>query len=214
MKHLWKSLAAVGFLAALFAAPGDAQVSNPNGCTLSGCTAAYSVNGIQSFVKTYKYTSLGNTPAATPSDIFAISGSATRTIRITKIVVGGFATTTAGDLNPIIVHRKTLDTGGASTNPVGVARDVANDGVPTAVLTLYTANPTTGTLVGNEDSCRLFLQVPATGAPDVCAFTYGVNNDQLPVLYGVNDNVAINFAGATLPSGGSGIDIDVEWTEE
>jgi hypothetical protein len=214
MKSMQACLAALALLA-VSALPALAQTTYPPaaGCTLAGCTLSYTANGIQSQVKTYKYTSLGNTPAATPTDIFTISGSASKTIRITKIVVGG-AASTAGDLNPIIVHRSTANTGGSPTNPTPVPRDAIADSTATATLALYTANPaTTGTVAGNWDSCRLFLQVTTTGAPDVCSFTYGVNDDQLPVLHGAGDYLAINFAGATLPSGAI-VDIDVEWTED
>lgn len=200
------ALAFFGLSAAAFA-----QSSNPN-CTLAGCTSSYSQNGIQSFVKTYKYSSLGNTPAATPTDIFTITGSASKTIRVTKIVVGGLATT-AGQLNPLIIRRSTANSGGTSTAPTPLARDTLNSAA-TATLALYTANPASlGTTVGTLDSCRLFLQTATGGAPDVCAFTYGVNDDQLVTLRGTTDSLSINFAGAAVPAGGI-VDFDVEWTEE
>jgi hypothetical protein len=204
-------IAALVFVASLGAA-ALAQTSNPSNCTLSGCQQSWTQNGIQSFVRTYKYSSLGNTPAATPTDLFTIAGAAGKTIRITKIVIGG-AATTAGQLNPLIIRRSVVDTGGTSTNPAAQSRDI-NNVAAAATLTLYTVSPTgLGTTVGTLDSCRLYLQVAATGAPDVCAFTYGVNDDQLLVLRGATDVLALNFAGATVPTAGT-IDIDVEWTEE
>ena len=218
MNRIFRSaVAGFGFLFAL-ASGALAQVSTPSvlgpnttGCTYAGCALSYTQNGVQSFVKTYKYSSLGNTPAATPTDIFTIAGSASKTIRITKIVVGGLATT-AGQLNPLIIRRSAAGTGGTSSNPTAQSRDI-NNSAATATLTLYTANPTVGTGVGTLDSCRLFLQTATGGAPDICAFTYGVNDDQLTVLRGTTDILAINFNGATVPTGGI-VDLDVEWTEE
>jgi hypothetical protein len=194
------------------AAPAFAQ-NGPSNCngTLANCTPTFSQNGIQSFTSTYKYSSLGNTPAAAPTDIFTITGSATKVVRVTKIVISG-AATTAGDLNPLIIRRSAADTGGTSTAPALLARDTLNTAA-TAVLALYTVSPTgLGTVVGTVDSCRLFLQVVTAGPPDVCGFTYGINDDQLMTLRGPTDILAVNFAGATLPSGAT-VDIDVELTE-
>lgn len=198
---------------ALFISAGAAfaQTSNPSNCTLSGCQQSWTQNGIQSFVRTYKYSSLGNTPAATPTDLFTIAGAAGKVIRVTKIVVGGSAGT-AGDLNPLIIRRSAVDTGGTSTNPAAQSRDTAN-AAASATLTLYTVNPAgLGTTVGTQDSCRLLLNL-VTAAPDVCSFTYGINDDQLLVLRSATDVLAINFAGAAVPATGA-VDLDVEWTEE
>lgn len=191
---------------------GGSGGGNPTGATYSGQVQDWNQNGIQSFVKTYKYSSLSNTPAATPTDIFSIAGSATKTIRISRIVVGGLATT-AGDLNPLLIRRSAPDTGGTCTSQASniMVRDT-NNSTATATLSLCTANPTTGTTVGTLDSCRLSLQL-ATATPDVCVFAAGTSNDQMTVLRGVNDVLAINFAGAAVPAGGV-IDLDVEWTEE
>lgn len=210
MKHFRIGLvAALAFIASIGAAL--AQTSNPSNCTLSGCQQSWTQNGIQSFVRTYKYSSLGNTPAATPTDLFTIAGAAGKTIRVTKIVLGGVAGT-AGQLNPLIIRRSAADTGGTSTNPAALPRDT-NNAAATATLTLYTVNPTgLGTTVGTLDSCRLYLNTNVL-QPDVCAFTYGVNDDQLLVLRSATDVLAINFAGATVPATGA-VDIDVEWTEE
>jgi hypothetical protein len=198
----------------------SAAAQSSQGCQLTStapCANSYSANGIQSFVRTYKYSSLGNTPAATPTDLFTITGSATKTVRVTKIVISGLATA-AGQLNPLIIRRSSADSGGTSTAPALLPRDSVNSTTSgtaaTATLALYTANPASlGTTVGTLDSCRLFLQVAAGGSPDVCVFSYGTNDDQLTVLRGTTDILAINFAGAAVPTNGV-IDIDVELTEE
>lgn len=201
------ALAAVSSISA----PAFGQQTNAN-CALAGCVQAYIQSGVQSFVRTYKFSQLGVTPAAATQDLLTLTGSSTRTIRITKIVVGGIANT-AGQLNPQIVRRSTPNQAGTSTVQTAATRDTTNGGVA-AVATLYTANPTTlGTFIATLDTCRLFLQTSIGGAPDVCAFTYGVNNDQLTVLRGSSDILAINFGGGTVPAGGL-IDIDIEWTED
>lgn len=193
-----------------FAGVAFAQSSNTSGLISPPPGAVWTQAGIESQLKTYKYSSLGNTPAATPTDIFTITGSASKTIRITKIVVSGLATT-AGQLNPLLVRRSAANTGGTSTAPTPLKRDT-NDVAASATLALYTANPTVGTAVGTLDSCRLFLAL-ATATPDACRFEFGVNNDKMLILRGTSDILAINFAGAAVPAGGI-VDIDVEWVEE
>lgn len=193
-----------------FGTAAQAQVSNINGTIAPPPGAVWVQAGIESQLKTYKYSSLANTPAATPTDIFTITGSATRTIRITKIVIGGLATT-AGQLNPLLIRRSAANSGGTSSAPTPLKRDT-NDSAATATLALYTANPTVGTTVGTLDSCRLFLAL-ATATPNQCKFEFGVNNDKMLLLRGTSDILAINFAGATVPAGGV-VDIDVEWVEE
>lgn len=198
----------------------SAAAQSSTGCTLttvSSCTNTFSQNGIQSQVRTYKYSSLGNTPAATPTDIFTVTGTAAKTVKVTKIVISGLATT-AGQLNPLIIRRSSADLTGTSTAPALLPRDSVNSTTAgtaaTATLALYTANPgTLGTTVGTLDSCRLFLQTATGGSPDVCVFSYGTNDDQLTVLRGTTDILAVNFAGAALPTGAI-VDIDVEVTEE
>lgn len=208
-------VAALALIGALTGAV--AQTSNPSNCTLAGCQQSWTQNGIQSFVRTYKYSSIGNVPVATATDLFTISGAAGKTIRITKIVVGGENSSAAAQRGVQIIRRSAANTGGASTAPTPLARDT-NNAAATATLALYTANPAgLGTAVGTIDSCRLLLNAAGT-QPDVCAFTYGVNDDQLTVLRGATDILAINFLGtgngvvATATS--DFIDIDIEWTEE
>lgn len=195
-------------------AAATAQTSNSN-CTLAGCTQSYSQNGIQSFVRTFKSTLSNQLPAATATDILTITGSSTRIVRVTKIVLSGGATS-AGSIQTAIVRRGAVDTGGASTAVAVASRDTQN-GPVAAPVAIYTANPTLGNTAsagaGTLDTCRLFLQTSTGGAPDICAFTYGVNDDQLTVLRGTTDQLAVNLQGSTIPSGGT-IDIDVEWTEE
>lgn len=226
MKTYLRRLAAACLALALTAGLAAAQVSNPSqsansgGCVLAGCNLSYSQNGVQSFVRTYKYSSLGNVPAATQTDLFTIAGSASKTIRVTKIVIGG--ANSAGQVyrGVQIIRRSAVDSGGTPSNPAALARDTQN-AAATATLTLFTAAPSgLGTTVGTLDSCRLiFVQTATTfSTPDVCAFTYGVNDDQLTVLRGATDVLAINFLGATAGVTATAttdfIDIDVEWTEE
>lgn len=209
-----RNLTLAVLLSAAFAASAQSPPTNAN-CTLAGCQQVYQQNGIQSFVNTYKVSLSNQLPAATATDVLEIMGSTTRTVRVTKIVISGGATS-AGSIQTAVIRRGALDTGGVATSPNVAFRDLHNSAFGAGVL-LYTANPTLGNTAnagaGTLDTCRLFLQTATGGAPDVCAFTYGVNNDQLTVLRGATDVLAVNLQGSTIPTGGT-VDIDVEWVEE
>lgn len=209
-----KNFFRIGLVAVLaFVAPLGAvlaQTSNPSNCTLSGCQQSWTQNGVQSFVRTYKLSLTGQAFSGT-GDIFSIAGAPGKTIRIAKIVVGGQATG-AAFFNPNIIRRSTADTAGTCVAQTAASRDT-NNAASVAGLSLCSVAPTSGTAVATMDSCRLFLGIVGTpSVPDVCAFTYGVNDDQMPVLRGALDILAINF-GIAAPAGAV-IDVDVEWTEE
>jgi hypothetical protein len=219
--RMFHKVAAAAALLGVLSGPALAQTSNigvTGGVnTLGSGTQAFIQAGIQSFVKTYKYSSIGNVPAAAHTDLLTLTGSATKTIRLMKIVVGGENSAGASQRGVQIIRRSTADTGGTSTVPVGLARDTANSAASGA-LALYTVAPTgLGTAVGTLDSCRLLLNAAGT-VPDSCSFTYGVNNDQPVVLRGVLDSIAINFltTGQGIISAATTdfIDLDIEWTEE
>jgi hypothetical protein len=222
MRTFYKPLIGFAALAALvtgFGLVANGQVSNcpAAGCTLAGSQQAFIQSGIQSFVKTYKYSAIGVVPAATQTDLFTISGSASKTVRVVRVLVSGGTSSTASQRGVQIIRRSAADTGGTPSVPVGVSRDTTNS-TATAALALFAAVPTPlGTTVGTLDACRLVLNPPAT-VPDICAFSYGTNNDQTTTLRGVSDFLAINFLGtangvvATATT--DFIDLDVMWTEE
>jgi hypothetical protein len=161
---------------------------------------------------TYHYFSSGNTPAATPTDVFTIAGSSNKTIRVKKIVLGGMATT-AGQFVWNLVRRSAGNSGGTNSSPSGIRHDVSNDAAQTAVLTLYTANPTSlGTTIGTIRGGRLFHNV-TTAQNDRLVFDFCTNQDKALVLRGTADILAINGAGGTLPSG-TALDIEIEWEED
>lgn len=149
--------------------------------------------------------------ATGPTDWFTITGSATKTVRVTNIVVCGTATA-ASTIDLVLTKHSTADTGGTTgTAPTAVPLD-SNDAAVTAAAAIYTANPTVGTLVGTAiDTVKLNLG--AAGAAGCVSLDYGVRNAQALVLRGVAQQVAVNLAGATMPAGIS-LDVRVELTEE
>ena len=105
-----------------------------------------SVGTISAVVKqnTYSAVSIGLVPASAATDIFCISGSATRSIGIKQITISGTAGTLVS-LPLTLLHRAKLDTGGtaATTTALPVAFPLfSTEPAATATLTAYTANPT------------------------------------------------------------------------
>jgi hypothetical protein len=151
---------------------------------------------------------------ATPTDLVGIRGSATKTIAVHGITLALMAT--AGSVQRTDwVKRSTANTGGTRSNPTALPYDSTSPAA-TAVVDLYTAAPTTGTLAG-------ILQTVAASTGSTGG-TFGsflfsptivtANDLRRPaILNGINESIYFNFRGAALPAG---FNIEygfIEWTE-
>jgi len=149
-------------------------------------------------------------PAATPTDIATISGSATKVIRVTRIELSGIATTAQTQIVQLI-KRSAANTGGTTAAMIAVPLDVDN-AAATATVVNYTANPTAlgaaiGTLRRNE---TLF---PLSGTPsNYVSWEFGTRNNQPITLRAATQILAIALNGTTI-AGGS-ISLYIEWTED
>ena len=176
---------------------------------------AVNVNGVVSVTSsapsnTYGATMNGLALAALATDVFTISGSATKTIRINKISFAAIQTT-AGQVAILLIRRSTANTAGTSTSPVNVTYDTANV-ASTAVSLAYTANPTLGTAVGAVYSSRVFVPGAATATDAQGLFLVGGDvGQQYFTLRGVAQQLCINLNGVTLAGGSA--NISIEWTE-
>src|SRR5690242_6665608 len=85
--------------------------------------------------------------ASSATDVFTITGSASKLTRVSRIRISGIKTTAGADVDVQAVKRSTANTGGTSTNPVLVPYDSASPAAASTV-TAYTANPTLGITVG------------------------------------------------------------------
>ena len=153
------------------------------------------------------------TPPASPTDIFTITGSATKTIRIQRITFTMNQTTGAAR-DVIVLKRSTANTGGTSVVVTPVSMDSANPSA-TAEVRRYTANPTLGTLVGNVRSRKVFVAT-LTGNnsnSDEFIMDFGTRGDTQEIfLRGTNEVLSINLNGVT--STGNSASCSVEWIEE
>ena len=159
----------------------------------------------------YSVAVLGLATALTPTDIFTIAGSATKTIRVMFVSVSGTENNaTVRDVQ--LVKRTTANSGGTFTTPEITEHDSLN-AEATAVVSAYTVNPTLGTLEGIIRADK--LSVPATnlsGAADRISWTFGDRPSQALVLRGTSEVLAINLNGATYAT--PSFDLVIEWTEE
>ena len=176
----------------------------PNGINTIGAVA--SVDGLKA---TYSATIFNLAPATLATDVFTITGSATKTVRVTRITTSG-TQTTGSNVTVVILKRSTANTAGTFTTLTGVPHNSTNPAA-TATVLAYTANPTVGTLVGNIRSRKVLMNA-ATAATDEYISEFGTRNSQAIVLNGITQVLAVNLNGVTIA--GESLNITIEWTEE
>lgn len=162
--------------------------------------------------QTYSATQAQLTPAASATDFFTITGSATKTVYVKQIGCTGTSTAAASQIITA-VKRSTADTLGTSTgSPAVVPLDSLN-AAGTATVLAYTANPTTGTAVGSVDTGLLQTLAPASANVNGLFFNYSdVSATQPVVLHGITEVLALNANGASFAAGTS-ITCKVVWSE-
>jgi len=143
------------------------------------------------------------------TDVFVIGGSATKVIKVTHLAIACTATAAIAT-DVIILKRSTADTVGTPVAATLVPLD-SNDAAATATVNAYTANPTTGSLVGNLSLDKASITA-TTGAPQFYFEDFGIRNTRSVVLRGTAQQVAFNLNGASIT--GIACDAEVEWTEE
>lgn len=87
----------------------------------------------------------------------------------------------------------------------------SNNAAGTCTALSYTANPTTGSLVGNVSIDKASITT-ATGAPQALIDDFGTRETQPLILRGTSQVAAINLNGATVA--GISCDVEIEWTEQ
>lgn len=159
--------------------------------------------------QTFSAASSGFASAATATDVFIINGSASKTIRITKVRTT--ISTTSGSAIKLTVQgikRSAADTGGTAVTATNVPHDSTN-AAGTAVARHFTANPAAlGTAIGTMRSTHIGVtQSGLSGG----VIEWDFEGGQPVVLRGVAEGFAVNFS-ATSVAGGI-VSIHVEWQE-
>jgi hypothetical protein len=158
---------------------------------------------------TYSAAILNLATATLATDIFTLTGSATKTIRVLRLGISGIGGST-NNFAYQVIKRSTANTGGTSTTPTAVPHD-SNDAAATATVRAYTANPTLGTAIGTIRAFRF-----ATTASNTLDSSYeedfGMGPEKAIVLRGTSEVFALNLNGVTIT--GSSLDLFIEWSEE
>ncbi len=158
----------------------------------------------------------GSVGTGATTNILTFAGSATKTVKVTRITVSATATTAAAIFDLCLNRQSAADTGGTAATTATILKAAVADAAATAVAPLfYTAGPTAGTTTGTISSFKLFAPITATGS------TFGNVVEILGVpgrackpitLVGITDVLALTLNSAT-PANASSFDIHVEWTE-
>lgn len=171
--------------------------------------------------QTYAAVSVALVAAATPTDLFCITGSASKTIRVNDIRMSG-TVTTAVNVPVTVLLRQIADTGGtaASTtaNPANtIGKMDSTFGAATATLISYTANPTINDTSPTYLRTQTLPLVAATGAVPPLPFDFSLYsgvNAQIPTLRGAAQQLCVNLNATSVTLTGNSIQMDIQWTEE
>ena len=158
---------------------------------------------------TYAVAGVAVTPAATPTDVVTVYGSATKTVRVKNVVVSGLATT-AGSMDVSLVKRTAANVAGTSA-AVTPAKFDSEDAAATATVKQYSANP--GTLGAGIMLATKNLNMGVAGAGGTVVFDFATRNDKALILRGVAQGLAINLNGQAVPGGGT-ISYAIEFEED
>ena len=158
---------------------------------------------------TYSSSVISLAAANNATDIFSITGSASKTVRVTRI--GICATqTTAGYVTLQLAKRSSVNSTGTAIT--AVPHDSSSSSA-TALVQSYTANPgSLGALVGYVRSLKLFAPTTTTAGVNTEEFDFGNTPSQAIVLRGASQVLAINLNATTYA--GNNFSLYVEWTED
>ena len=134
--------------------------------------------------------------AASATDIAVLPGNATNKVLVSRVVVT-CTQTTAGIITLQLIKRSAADTSGTSS-AMTVVPDYSSYAAGVSAPLVYTANPTTGTAVGNVDTVFLACLATGTAAPDDI---YIFRPAKPIILNGTAEQLAVNLNGATVTGG-------------
>jgi hypothetical protein len=158
----------------------------------------------------------GNTPAATPTDVAILTGSASKTIKVTRVRVT-VSTTAASLIEYRLVFRSggtqsAVNTAFAAATHAGPfdSLDAASSVITAGLAGVYTSNPaSTGTVVGIIDDWTL---TSVTGGTVNLVYECSLPTKCI-TLRGVAQVLAVNGNGHTLATGEK-FGVEFSWTEE
>lgn len=165
------------------------------------------------------FASLGNnTPAATPTDVAILAGSATKVVKVTHVVLTLQSTTAVAAFEYRLVTRSggtqsAVNTAFANGTHSGAfdTNDVASSVIANGLSGVYTGNPaSTGTVVGVPVNWT--ITTPINGGPVVLEYTCA-RPAKCITLRGATQFLAVNGNAHTLNTGEK-FGVSFEWSEE
>lgn len=180
---------------------------------------------LDSIKRTYSLSMSNLVVASSATTWWQICGSASSTVRVTRLTIAGRATAVAA-ADVQLIKTSTAATGGtiAAGQPFSGAAVVGNPydtgfAAGTALVTAWTANPTVGTPIVTSAGWVYAGEVTlgnlttgVGGSPMVINF--GDHPGSAIVLHGAAQCLAVSSAVGTGPGSGNLMDITEEWTEE
>lgn len=176
---------------------------------------------IKSSTKTsYMASTIEIAPAASTTDLFELYGSSSKTVKVLRVELSYRGATAASTMDACyLLRRSTANTSGTSATLTNIKLDT-NNGSGTAVAKSYTANPTTGTSVGNIATKYITgsldggsTVVQPSARPDWVLFDANIAGQPI-VLRGTGEGVVVNFNGTAPKMGTPKLGITFYWTEE
>lgn len=168
-----------------------------------------------SHVRTYSAATANFTVTSVlPTDVFTITGSTNRVVRVQRIGVSG-TRNSAGIATMSVIKRSSPNTGGTETIVPNVSHD-SLDVTSAAVVRVYSGvtNPTLGTTVGTVRVASVFLPTGALNtSSNEYVFDFETVRGKEMILNSANEILAINLGGL-VSIAGLNMNFWVEWTEE
>jgi hypothetical protein len=146
--------------------------------------------------------------ASVAGDTVVLTGSASRTIRVTRVNLSGCTISTAAYVTVNLNKHTTADTAGTTAAMTTSLRD-SNDAAASATITGYSVAPTAGTST-TAAILRIFASTTTTVGTSPQFYIFGLEpGSRAIVLRGTTQQFAVNFGTAAVTCG-----ITVVWTEE
>lgn len=166
----------------------------------------YVKNGLQGQAT---YTAAGKvTLAASATDVFVLTGSASKTIYVTRVRVSG--TQTSSGLVEVFLQRHSTANTGGTCSAITSAPMASTSAAASAVFSKCTANPTVGTLAGVVRDEAIPFVTTASAISQPVEYQFAVQGQPI-VLSGAGQELAVNLGGVTVTGGVAYV--TVEWIE-
>lgn len=152
--------------------------------------------------------------AASTAPFFAIQGSATKTVRVRRVVVSGPTLTAVAYLNILVRKTSTAVSSGTPAALTAVNVDAGSTASTANLINTYTAAPTAGTAVGIVASRRVLGQATTAAAGGYPETTIEFDFRHLGgiVLSGTAQGLSVSFGSA--PGSAVTLSVSVEFEEE